>query len=313
MASPSSEKSSRILVGTASWSDPGFVERWYPPKLPAADRLPWYAQSFEMVEVNSSFYAVPERRMVERWVRATPDDFTFDVKLHRLLSRHATNVRSLPPALRRTSRPNEKGSVKLTAELEAALLEEVVRSTEPLREAGKFGVFLLQLSPAFAPHAHALEELDEVVSRLSSLGLVVELRNRNWTTPAQLGETLAYFQKEQVTLALVDAPPGEHFTIMPSALDAITNPRVAYLRLHGRDPKAYLRGKTVAERFHYDYRDDEIAELAERTRKLAEGAESVHVVFNNNALDFAPHAAARMRAALGQLTRTSARQEELFR
>lgn len=313
MASPSSEKSSRILVGTASWSDPGFVERWYPPKLPAADRLPWYAQSFEMVEVNSSFYAVPETRMVERWVRATPDDFTFDVKLHRLLSRHATNMNSLPPALQQTARPNEKGTVKLTSKLEAALLEEVVRSTEPLREAGKFGVFLLQLSPAFSPRAHGLEELDEIVGRLSSLGLVVELRNRNWTTPAQLAATLGYFQKEQATLALVDAPPGEHFTIMPSELDAITNPRVAYLRLHGRDPEAYLRGKTVAERFHYDYRDDEIAELAERTRKLAEEAETVHVVFNNNALDFAPHAAARMRAALGQLTRTPARQEELFR
>ena len=99
---------------------------------------------------------------------------------------------------------------------------------------------------------------------------------------------------------------------MPGGLNAITNSQVAYLRLHGRDPKAYLRGKTVAERFHYDYRDDEIAELAERTRKLAEEAETVHVVFNHNALDFAPHAAARMRAALGQLALTPGPPGELF-
>lgn len=301
------------MVGTASWSDPGFVARWYPPKLPAADRLPWYAQFFAMVEVNSSFYAVPEARMVERWVRATPDDFTFDVKLHRLLSRHSTNVKSLPPSLQGSARPNEKGTVILTSQLEAALLEEVVRSTAPLRAAGKFGVFLLQLSPAFSPHAHVLEELDEVVNRLSSSGLVVELRNRNWTTPDQLEATLGYFQKRQTTLALVDAPPGEHFTLMPSGLNAITNSQVAYLRLHGRDPDAYLRGKTVAERFHYDYRDDEITELAQRAQMLAGKADTVHVVFNNNALDFAPHAAARMRAALGQLARRSVRQEELFR
>ncbi len=313
MASSSQKKRSHILVGTASWSDPGFVARWYPPKLPAADRLPWYAQFFEMVEVNSSFYAVPEVRMVERWVRATPHDFTFDVKLHRLLSRHSTNVKSLPPALQKSARPNEKGTVKLTPKLEAAVLEEVIRSTGPLREAGKFGVFLLQLSPAFSPRAHALEEIDEVVNRLNSYGLVVELRNRNWTTPEQLATTLDYFEKNQTTLALVDAPPAEHFTIMPSELDDVTNPRVAYLRLHGRDPEAYLRGKTVAERFHYDYRDDEITELAERARKLAEEAKTVHVVFNNNALDFAPHAAARMRAALGQLAPTPTRQEELFR
>ncbi|MBA3608083.1 MAG: DUF72 domain-containing protein, partial [Chthoniobacterales bacterium] len=93
----STNPSSNILVGTASWSDPGFVERWYPPKLPAAERLPWYAQHFDMVEVNSTFYAVPERRMVERWNQATPDDFLFNVKLHRLLSRHAATLKSLPP------------------------------------------------------------------------------------------------------------------------------------------------------------------------------------------------------------------------
>jgi len=49
--------SGKILVGTASWSDPGFVERWYPKKLPAGDRLPWYAQHFDLVEVNSTFYS----------------------------------------------------------------------------------------------------------------------------------------------------------------------------------------------------------------------------------------------------------------
>jgi uncharacterized protein YecE (DUF72 family) len=43
----------KILVGTASWSDPGFVERWYPKGMRAADRLPWYAEHFEIVEVNS--------------------------------------------------------------------------------------------------------------------------------------------------------------------------------------------------------------------------------------------------------------------
>ena len=84
-------KAAKILVGTASWSDPGFVEHWYPKKMPAGDRLAWYAQHFEMVEVNSTFYAAPDARMVERWCRSTPDGFIFDVKLHQLLSRHSTN------------------------------------------------------------------------------------------------------------------------------------------------------------------------------------------------------------------------------
>ena len=66
-------------------------------------------------------------------------------------------------------------------------------------------------------------------------------------------------------------------------------------------PQAYLRGKTVAERFYYDYSDEEIGEVAERVKKLAREARPVHVIFNNNALDFAPHAALRLRAALGQI------------
>lgn len=308
-----STESTRILVGTASWSDPGFVERWYPPKLPAGERLPWYAQHFELVEVNSTFYAVPEARLVERWCRATPDDFIFDVKMHRLLSRHSTTVNSLPPALQSVAKADGNGRVKLTAKLECALLEQVIAATEPLRLANKFGVFLLQLSPAFSPRKHALAELSELLARLAPLGAVVELRNRNWTDGEELARTLEFFRQQKTSLALVDAPNDKHFTIMPSELDEMTNEELAYLRLHGRNAEAYLHGKTVAERFYYDYSDDEINEVAKRAKKLARKADSVHIIFNNNALDFAPHAAWRLRAALGQLTKAPARQAELFR
>ena len=49
----------KIRVGTSSWADPGFVKEWYPPKMAARERLPWYAERFDYVELNSSFYAVP--------------------------------------------------------------------------------------------------------------------------------------------------------------------------------------------------------------------------------------------------------------
>jgi uncharacterized protein YecE (DUF72 family) len=82
--------------------------------------------------------------------------------------------------------------------------------------------------------------------------------------------------------------------------------------LHGRDAKAYTTGKTVATRFNYDYDDEEIAEVADRAKKLAAKAEEVHVVFNNNALDYAPHAALRLRAALKQIAKPPPRQAELL-
>jgi uncharacterized protein YecE (DUF72 family) len=281
--------------------------------MPAGERLPWYAQHFEMVEVNSSFYALPEIRTVRRWCEATPDEFVFNVKAHRLLSRHAAALRSLPPSLQRAAKSERNGQVTLTPELESRLLEELLRATEPLRAAEKFGVFLLQLSPAFSPRKNSLSDLDSVISRLKPFGLAIELRNRNWVEDDKVGMTLNFFREHQVSLALVDAPNEKHFTIMPSALDVITNPRIAYLRLHGRNGSGYLRGKSVAERFNYDYSDAEIDEVAERTKKLSQEAREVHVIFNNNALDFAPHAASRLRRALGQIAKAPPRQGELFR
>ena len=91
----------KILVGTASWSDPGFVEFWYPKKMRPTDRLGWYAQHFNMVEVNSTFYSVPDPMLVRRWCDATPPNFVFNVKLHQLLSHHSTLAKLLPPALQK--------------------------------------------------------------------------------------------------------------------------------------------------------------------------------------------------------------------
>ncbi|MGZ4986389.1 MAG: DUF72 domain-containing protein [Chthoniobacterales bacterium] len=301
-----------ILVGTASWSDPGFVERWYPKRMPAAERLPFYAQHFEMVEVNSTFYSVPDPRMVERWARSTPNEFIFDLKLHQLLSRHATVAKLLPPNLQRRAETDAKGKVKLTPELEEAMVKEILKSLAILQVAKKLGVLLLQLSPAFSPRKHSLGELESLLELLRDYRVAIELRNRDWAEDDQLAETIEFFRKHSAALVSVDAPAKNHFTIMPTELDEITDPRTAYLRLHGRDARAYTTGKTVAERFNYDYSDAEIDEVADRSRKLAKEAKEVHVVFNNNALDYAPHAALRLRKALRQITKLPPRQAELL-
>jgi uncharacterized protein YecE (DUF72 family) len=280
----------RILVGTSSWADPGFVKEWYPSKLPAKERLPWYARHFEIVELNSSFYAIPDRNTVHGWVEVTPEHFTFDVKAHRALSRHSAKAESLPPDLR---------DLHGTPELERPLAERLVEETAPLRDAGKFGVYLLQLTPAFSPRRHRLEELDTLAEILGEHGLAIELRNRNWVLDDQREATLDWFADRQVSYVGVDAPPADNFQIMPS-IDAVTNPRVAYLRAHGRNTKGYLSGRSVAERFAWQYTDGELSEIAERARTLAESAGQVHVAFNNNRGDDAPTAAQRFRALLGQ-------------
>jgi len=304
--------SGEILVGTASWSDPGFVEHWYPKKMPAGDRLGWYAQHFELVEVNSTFYSVPELRMVERWCAATPNQFTFDVKLHQLFSFHSTPAKLLPPDLQRRAETDAKGNVKSTPNLQEAMLKTFLRSMSIIRSTGKLGVLLLQLSPAFSPRKHQLNELEPLSEMLSDYDLAIEFRSRNWAVGDQLGSTLDFMRKRHAIFVNVDAPASDHFTVMPSDVDEVTNPRAAYLRLHGRNAKAYITGKTVAARFDYDYSEKEIAEVAARSRTLAKEAREVHAIFNNNNLDYAPRAALRLRKALGQIVNAAAETPELF-
>jgi uncharacterized protein YecE (DUF72 family) len=289
----------RIIVGTSSWADPGFVKEWYPPKMPAKERLPWYAQRFQTVELNSSFYAVPDRSTVHEWVAATPDDFVFDVKVHRALSRHAAPLDSLPPDLRDGVQTTERGRVRMTGELELALARRLVEETAPLADAGKLGAYLVQLTPAFAPRGHELEELDQLVEAFAPHPVAVELRHRGWVREKRIERTLGWFSERGVTFVCVDAPPGDEIPIMPP-LDAVTSDRLAYLRAHGRNTEGYLRGRSVAERFAWRYSDKELEEIGARVGSLAEQAGEVHVAFNNNRGDDAPTAAQRFRALLGQ-------------
>jgi uncharacterized protein YecE (DUF72 family) len=109
---------------------------------------------------------------------------------------------------------------------------------------------------------------------------------------------LAFFQSKRLPLVLVDAPESEHFTVM-QAENLVTSPKLAYLRLHGRNERGYIAGKSVAERFNYDYSDDEIAGVATRVRDLVAETEEVHVAFNNNYSLYAPKAALRLKVAMG--------------
>jgi uncharacterized protein YecE (DUF72 family) len=288
-----------MLVGTSSWADPGFVEDWYPRGMAARDRLAWYAERFEYVEVNSSFYAIPAQKTVARWAEITPEQFTFDVKLHRLLSRHSAGVDSLLPELRSHAQTNERGRVILTPELQDLLIEHTLDAVAPLAEQRKLGPFLLQLTPAFSPGRHDLAELEPIAEALRQPGLAVELRHKGWVEGERLEKTLDWYEQHGVTFVCVDSPPGDHVPILPP-IDAVTRRDVAYMRMHGRNTEGYLKGKTVAERFGWVYSDDELKEIAERAKGLAEDAGQVHVAFNNNRSSDAPDSARRFRELIGQ-------------
>jgi uncharacterized protein YecE (DUF72 family) len=294
-----------IRIGTASWTDPGFVQDWYPPKLAASHRLRWYAEHFNYVEVNATFYSIPAAHVVERWCLETPDDFLFDIKLPKLLSRHSMATKFLPPDLR-SRLPERAGNVELTPKSQELVAHRLLRELEPLFQTKKFGVFLLQLSPSFSPKKHELGELDSLGSLLAPHKFVVELRNRGWVVEPQLKDTLEYFRSRRITFVLVDAPQSTHFTVMPG-LDCVTNPDLGYFRFHGRNEAGYIKGRTVAERFDHDYSEKEVGELTHRVEKVEEQVKELHIVANNNRSNYAPRLAERIQTLLREHGRLKGR------
>jgi uncharacterized protein YecE (DUF72 family) len=271
-----------IEVGTGGWS----VADWYPQDVEPRDRLTWLAERVDAVEVDSSFYALPARRTVERWVEQTPDRFGFAAKLHRALSRHAAPLKSLPAALREDVEVTERGRVVLDDALQEGLLKATRDVFEPMHSAGRLRAFLLQLTPAFRPPDHQLDELEPIVQGLAPVPVAIELRHRAWLGDADA--TLAWFREAGAAWVSVDAPEVDSPVAMP-ALDAVTRSELAYLRAHGRNAEAYKHGRSAAERFDHRYTQAELKELAQRARKLAEEAERVVCILSNgeHALDSA--------------------------
>ena len=284
---------SEFFVGTASWQEPDFITHWYPKGLSKTKLLPYYAEHFNFVEVNGSFYGIPQAKTVEGWCKQTPHNFVFSVKLHKLLSRQSTEAKFLPADIRQRATVTN-GKVDLTSKMEKLIAKRFLAGIQPLIDAGKLGALLLQLSPAFSPRSNSLSELENIFGLFEEFQLAVELRNRNWLIGDQAEETVMFFTKNQICLASVDAPESDHFTVMPN-VDNLTTPKLFYLRAHGRNAEGYITGRTVQERFNHDYTKEELVSIEERLTKFDTKAQKIFAVFNNNRNRFAPDAAARLQ------------------
>jgi uncharacterized protein YecE (DUF72 family) len=263
-----------IQCACGSYADPEYAGLLYPRAFPPELRLSAYAMWFDHLELNATYYAMPKPDAVRRWADATPPGFFFDVRLPRLIAQ------------------SPEKSAK-----ESTLLERFLEGVRSLDEARKLGAFLLVLSSNFAPPRHRLEELDALVEKLRPHPLAIELRHRAWVTGNARAATLGWFRNRGVTWVAVDMPRIAGSDLMPP-VDVVTNPRLAYLRLHGRNPR-WLVGKSAAEKHAYSYPETELREIARRVRRLAAGAENVRVVANNHALDFAPRTALALKQQLG--------------
>src|SRR6187200_3091983 len=142
----------KVLVGTASWSDKSLVasKKFYPKGVGNPDsRLRFYATQFPLVEVDTSYYAIPLARTAQGWADRTPAHFTLNVKAFRLFTGHATTAKVRPPDLRAELPAFEKPSFyfkDVPKELREAIWQRFKESLEALRSAGKLGMVHFQFA-----------------------------------------------------------------------------------------------------------------------------------------------------------------------
>src|SRR4051812_29232565 len=137
-----------LRIGTCSWADEALSKYFYPKGLPARERLPWYAERFSTVEVDSTYYRLPEPSTVAGWAERTPAGFVMHVKAFGLMTRHPVKLEQLPPDLRDGAPVDERGRVERPPrELRLEVFERFLAALEPLRATGKLGGILLQLPP----------------------------------------------------------------------------------------------------------------------------------------------------------------------
>lgn len=291
---------SGVRVGTASWTDPEFIKAgWYPPgvKDDAEARLRYYAERFPMVEVNASFYALPTVATTAAWAERTPEGFRFHVKAHQVISGHPSDPGRLPPPLRELPyEPDRKGRIRRPGrELRDAVIDALVEACGPLE--GRMGAVLVQLPPFVVAGDAQRREIGRIVERLRPLRAAVEFRHRSWAEPDQRAATADLLGGLDAAWVCVDAPRTDARNVMPPLVE-VTSPGLAYLRLHGRNAATWNTGRTVAERFDHVYTDAEMEEWVGPVLDMAERAQEVAVVFNNNARDHALRNAARFQELL---------------
>jgi len=272
-----------VRVGTCSWADTSLSKYWYPPEIKAGDRLAYYAERFDTVEVDSTYYRLPVEEMVRRWAERTPDEFVMHVKAFGVMTRHPVKVEQLPPELRDDAPVDERGRVdRPPREFRAEIFRLFREALQPLRAAGKLGGILFQLPPYVVFKPSSLDYLEWASEQLEGDELLVEFRHASWYDEENRGETFAFLERLRATHVIVDAPRIEGArNVIPTVL-ALTSPTV-YVRFHGRNAATWnKRGGSAADRFDYMYREDELREWVGPLRELSGQSEEAYAFFNNN-------------------------------
>lgn len=276
-----------VRTGTASWTDPTMTAAgvFFPEGASSAEeRLRHYASQFSMVEVDATYYALPQRKTAEAWAARTPAGFVFDVKAHALMTGQPSETARLPKAIREALPPDLAARRRIYGkDLPAGLVDDIYSqfrdALSPLSESGKLGAVLLQFPKWVFPTGEAREAILEARDRLR-LPVVVEFRHGSWFNEKNAERTVRFLEDSRLPYVAVDEPQGFKSSVPPVIVP--TSPELAVFRFHGRNDETWEKpGITPAERFRYLYDEDQLADWAPRIAKVARQTRQTHVVMNN--------------------------------
>jgi len=286
-----------LRIGTSGWSYPSGPGTWngifYPHGRTVGgrkfDELAFYAEHFDTVEVNVTFYRLPDPEMTRKWAERTPGGFEFAVKLFQKFTHPAMYEKTV----RQGSRAESDLLVIPSASLGDA--DAFKAAIDPLARAGKLGPLLAQFPPSFRNTPEAQAYLDWLREAFRGYPLAVELRHRSWSDHA--AETIALLGSLGAAWAQIDEPKFR-FSIRQDHLPNLRG--LYYMRLHGRNADTWWTHDHPDERYNYLYSPQEVSSIRDTIAAVRRLVQKVYVFANNHFAAKAVANAATLKHELGE-------------
>jgi uncharacterized protein YecE (DUF72 family) len=290
-----------VLVGTSGWNYPTGRGKWNGLFYPATrskragtdhfDELRFYAEHFNTVEVNSTFYGQPRAEVTAGWVDRTPASFAFSLKLYQKF----THPKMFREAALKTAPGSEGPLLDVLAQVTRSDIDDFRRGIDPIAGAGKLGALLAQFPPSFKSSAANREYLAQLLGLFSDYPLAVELRHRSWSDA--FGETLQLLNAFEAAWTQIDEPKFK-FSIQQNQLPNVTG--FYYMRLHGRNAAQWWRHDKSEDRYNYLYSAGELQEFSDTAKAAKEIVRKAYLYTNNHFAAKSVVNAVMLKAQLGE-------------
>ena len=290
-----------LRIGTSGWNYPSGRGRRNGVVYPATrsrrhgtrdfDELTHYAELFDTVEVNSSFYGPPRAETSRGWAARTPPGFEFSLKLYQKF----THPRMFTAAALRRAPGSEGALLEALAQVTRSDIDDVRVGLEPLANAGKLGALLAQFPASFKAEDAAREYLAGLLGVFLDYPVAVELRHRSWSD--DLDGTLGLLNAFGAAWVQIDEPKFR-FSIRQNQLPNVTG--FYYIRLHGRNAAEWWRPVRSEDRYNYLYSPEELSPIADTLDAATALVRKAYAYTNNHFAAKSVVNALMLKAQLGE-------------